>query len=717
MQFLRFSASNFNIDSFLNDLDNCHTFRNDSDDVLLNSSDVIKLWECWKCDFLQIIHKHAPLKQIRVKTRNNPWFNSDLQELIYHRDYLHKKAVKSKDHDIFQAYKHARNDVTNKIRLFKKEYYLTSLDESKFQPKKMWRTLKNVLPSKRKSSNIPTLNTADDFIKFYAGIGENINSKFDSEVTLPDMSSVTKDVNLAFVLEEISQDFVFQSLKFLKNDNTLDVLNFDGKILATAAPIILRSLTKIFNLSLKTGIVPQDWKLARVTPLYKGSGSKSEMGNFRPISVISFIPKIIEHHVKEQLVKYFIDNSLLRHHQFAYLKNHSTVTALHKFIDDVLLNINKGKITGACQIDLTKGFDSINHDILLYKLQCYGITYISLNWFTSYLYHRQQIVSCNGMLSEKENVTIGVPQGTILGPILYLIFVNDIIDILDNLINCIMYADDSSLYCTGNDISEVRSNLQLGLNVASEWFHNNRLLINSLKSSSILLGTRKRVNNVNLDIYISNNVLKQCKESKLLGLIIDESLQWDRHIDYLVKRISPKVGLLYRLSKFLPSTSLKTIYVTLIQPDIDYCVSIWANSANIHMMKIQRLQNRAARIICNNFDRNISSSTLLKSLNIMNIKQRQQYFILILMFKCMNGLAPTTLNDNLNFVNDSHSYVTRASVQNDLTLPKPNCEIFCQSFMYLGPLMWNSLPCHIRNISDIIQFKHIIKNYVMSNVS
>ena len=459
--------------------------------------------------------------------------------------------MKSKDHDIFQAYKHARNDVTNKIRLFKKEYYLTSLDESKFQPKKMWRTLKNVLPSKRKSSNIPTLNTADDFIKFYAGIGENINSKFDSEVTLPDMSSVTKDVNSAFVLEEISQDFVFQSLKLLKNDNTLDVLNFDGKILATAAPIILRSLTKIFNLSLKTGIVPQDWKLARVTPLYKGSGSKSEMGNFRPISVISFIPKIIEHHVKEQLVKYFIDNSLLRHHQFAYLKNHSTVTALHKFIDDVLLNINKGKITGACQIDLTKGFDSINHDLLLYKLQCYGITYISLNWFTSYLYHRQQIVSCNGMLSEKENVTIGVPQGTILGPILYLIFVNDIIDILDNLINCIMYADDSSLYCTG------------------------------------------------LDIYISNNVLKQCKESKLLGLIIDESLQWDRHIDYLVKRISPKVGLLYRLSKFLPSTSLKTIYVTLIQPDIYYCVSIWANSANIHMLKIQRLQNRAARIICN----------------------------------------------------------------------------------------------------------------------
>ena len=250
------------------------------------------------------------------------------------------------------------------------------------------------------------------------------------------------------------------------------------------------------------------------------------MGNFRPISVISFIPKIIEHHVKEQLVKYFIDNSLLRHHQFAYLKNHSTVTALHKFIDDVLLNINKGKITGACQIDLTKGFDSINHDLLLYKLQCYGITYISLNWFTSYLYHRQQIVSCNGIVSEKENVTIGVPQGTILGPILYLIFVNDIIDILDNLINCIMYADDSSLYCTGNDISEVRSNLQLGLNVASEWFHNNRLLINSLKSSSILLGTRQRVNNVILDIYISNNVLKQCKESKLLDLIIDESLQW-----------------------------------------------------------------------------------------------------------------------------------------------------------------------------------------------
>ena len=194
----------------------------------------------------------------------------------------------------------------------------------------------------------------------------------------------------------------------------------------------------------------------------------------------------------------------------------------------------------------------------------------SIKWFSSYLNNRNQVVSCNNTLSYKKSVNIGVPQGTILGPILYLLFVNDFADTLIGNIESIMYADDSSLYCCGDNINEMSLKLQNGLDVASKWFHDNRLLINSSKSNSILLGSRQRVMDINLDVSISNETLQQVAASKFLGLIVDSSIQWSEHVDYLIKKLSPKLGLLYHLSKFLPQDSLKTIYMTLIQADIDY---------------------------------------------------------------------------------------------------------------------------------------------------
>ena len=295
------------------------------------------------------------------------------------------------------------------------------------------------------------------------------------------------------------------------------------------------------------------------------------------------------------LNKYLCENSLLKNDQFAYVKYQSTVNALHTVVDIALNNINNSMLTGIVQLDLRKGFDTINHKILLYKLQKYGINANCLSWFQSYLNNRKQIVKCNNKLSVPCNLTIGVPQGTILGPTLFILYINDFSTFVDPVI-CLRYADDTSLVAWGKNIIEIQEKLQTGADKALQWLHNNRLFINSNKSSCLLLGSGQRLNNLSLNVSISVVGLNMCTETKLLGIIIDNSLSWEKQIEYVCSKVSPKIGILYRLSEFLSQNILNIIYNTIIQPDFDYCVTVWGNCSSVHFNKLQKLQNRAARI-------------------------------------------------------------------------------------------------------------------------
>ena len=226
----------------------------------------------------------------------------------------------------------------------------------------MWQTLKQIIPSKSKSNAVPS--------EYFSTIGNDINAHFGTDITLPSLKIFTES-SFEFITSNI--DFVRKKLNKLKYNTVLDVLDLDGRILSIAAPIISYSLCHIFNLSLNNGIVPYDWKLARITPLYKGKGNKNEMCYYCPI----------------------------------------------------LFNMNNRLLTGVCQLDIRKGFDSVNHEILLHKLEKYFVLDVSLSWFQSYLSSRSQIVKVNGKISNVCTVNIGVPQGTILGPVLFVIYVND----------------------------------------------------------------------------------------------------------------------------------------------------------------------------------------------------------------------------------------------------------------------------------------------------
>ena len=229
-----------------------------------------------------------------------------------------------------------------------------------------------------------------------------------------------------FEFHLVNEKSVREELLNLGSDSSTDVLGFDSKLLKLSAFEIAPVLCRLFNISLVTSVIPEDWKLAKVTPIFKDKGEKSDMNNYRPISVIGHIPKLLEKQVHKQLLNYFQDHKFISIDQSAYLKHHNTQTALHRVTDDFIDNISCNTFTGVCSFDIKKCFDSIDHDLLLTKMKLYGIINDELKWFESYLYERKQIVKCHNKCSEKRKICVGVPQGSVLGPLLLIIFVNDI---------------------------------------------------------------------------------------------------------------------------------------------------------------------------------------------------------------------------------------------------------------------------------------------------
>ena len=403
----------------------------------------------------------------------------------------------------------------------------------------------------------------------------------------------------------------------LPNSTFLDQTNLDNYLLQLAAHLIAPCLTYIFNLSLNSSCVPDSGKSASITPIYKGKGDRSECGNYRPISIIPTVIKIIEYHVKENLVSFLAHHHLLSPSQYAYTKGISTEMALHTLVDDTFVNMDKGKVTVACMLDLTKGFDRVCHEILLHKLHFYGIKGLSLQWFKSYLLNCTQFVKFNNSYSTKQHISIGVPQGLILGPILFLLNVNDFPQSFKNC-KCIIYAD----YTSSNNPTLLKNTIQNALSEASDWLGKNLLVVNTSKSNFITLVNPSRVDNLRLSLQLSDEYLPFSNSSKLLGVVIDSSLSLKDHVNSLLK----KLGLLHRLSFTLPQNVLVSLYLSIIQPHIAYCLSVWGSCNKTTMNSIQKIQNRAARIVTKCIDFNIRSIDLIRQLKWMTFEERCIYF-------------------------------------------------------------------------------------------
>ncbi|CAB4006755.1 Hypothetical predicted protein, partial [Paramuricea clavata] len=331
------------------------------------------------------------------------------------------------------------------------------------------------------------------------------------------------------------------------------------KLLQVAGGAIVVPLTYIFNQSLKTGIFPDDWKIAKVTPIHK-SEEKTLCGNYRPISVISIVPKVFEKVVHEQLMKYLEHHQIISKFQSGFRVNHSTETSLLHVTNSWLANMDAGLINGVLFLDLKKAFDTVNHKILLSKLGFYGIRGLALSWFQSYLSNRKQICKVNNSLSTFQNITCGIPQGSNLGPLLFTIYINDLPNSLE-ITEPAMFADDTSLTATGESSFEIEYKLGGEIQNVKTWLDANKLTLNEEKTEYMLIGSGKRLKQIRNDpiIKIRDHIIKRVYKKKVLGLEIDDKLQWTKHVEKQTKKISCSIAMLRKVKPYVPQATLQMI--------------------------------------------------------------------------------------------------------------------------------------------------------------
>ena len=377
-----------------------------------------------------------------------------------------------------------------------------------------------------------------------------------------------------FSIPTISDREVLEIIKSLPSNVATGLDGISPLLLKLIAPAIAPSLAKVINCSIINSICPAQLKLARVTPIYK-QGSKNDVDNYRPISVLPVISKILEKHVCNHFSSFLITHNLLHKCQSGFRANHSCETILVKITDEWLEAMDKGLFTGVVMIDLRKAFDVVDHKLLLKKLQIYGLNGNSLKWFKRYLSGRYQKVCVDGKLSEQLSIQSGVPQGSILGPALFLLFINDLPLVLKNNIG--IYADDSTLYASALTLADVEEKTRPDIDAVSKWAKENKMKMHPAKTKYSIISTRQKIANSRkqtLDLPVDGMQLSKVESEGVLGVYIDSHLTWNEHIDILCRKLLQRIAILGRARRYLPTKYRLLLYNASIKPLFTYCCTV-----------------------------------------------------------------------------------------------------------------------------------------------
>ena len=431
-----------------------------------------------------------------------------------------------------------------------------------------------------------------------------------------------------------------------------------------------------------SGTVPIEWKTARVIPLFK-EGQSNDMSNYRPISILPAVSKILGRAVQRQLTKYLHEHKLLSPYQNGFRKMHSTEFTVISLTDTIRRNIHQGQLTGTVFIDMSKGFDSINHVLLLEMLRSFGIMNEEILWFENYISDRTQVVDYQNTFPEPQPITSGVPQESILGPLLFVLFVNDMPDLVKTS-HLLMYADDAVLYCADKDVHVIERKLNEELNTIATWLSEISLFLNKKKTKCMLFGTCPKLKNIiGFNIKIQNYVIENVTEFSYLGIVLDKCLSWNDHIKYVISRAGKRIGMLGRIRSNLTIYCANTVYTSYIRPILDYCDTVWSCCGKGNTKLIEKLQRRAARIVM----KSDSSDNALDNLKWEVLEARRNRHTFNLVKKCLVGRCPNFLRKYFMLNREVVSRMTRQSKM--LHTPKVRTEIAKQSFFYNGRIIYN----------------------------
>ena len=492
----------------------------------------------------------------------------------------------------------------------------------------------------------------------------------------------------------------------MKDSNAIDVNGLSKSIFDNIIDDVLPHITKLCNLSFEAGIFPEGMKVGKIIPIYK-SGSKKICSNYRPISILPFLSKILEKLYNSRLYNFLQTYELLNASQYGFRKNMSTSQAATDYFETITDILKSNKAAVSVSLDLTKAFDSLSHKVLLKKLHHYGIRGVAHTWLKSYLTDRQQTLTlARGEIhSNYKTITHGVPQGSVLGPTLFLIYINDIIN-SSNIFKYILFADDTTLIYGFDPSSDPTDDINSGLNNTQKWLNCNKLALNVNKTQAILYGktTHKPV------IKINNEPIHFVDKINLLGTIFDKNLTFKPHIAKICSKASRALGLLNQSKGLLPKYIKRTIYFSLIHPHLTQSIELWGGTAKSTINPIITLQKRAVPII-SNAPYNSQTNLLFKGLKIPKINDIYHVQINLLMYKAFHNHLPH--NIQRLFARSQQNRTTRQNALN-LKVSRKSTKIQNLKPSIFGPYVWNQLNASVREKNSIHLFKSHLKKLVFS---
>ena len=662
-----------------------------------------------------------PLKTLEIKVNNSkPWITSAILKSISTKNKLYSLNKKSPSPLRELNYKKYRNKLNHIIKLAEKHYYKDKFELYKNDLKKSWGLIKTIIgkqksrPQPCKQFQINDTMTDDPmlitnkFNDYFVNIGNSLANKIKS--TGDHFSKyLSGDYLQSFYMTPATEDEVNKIIHNLK-DSASGWDEIPAKTIKSVKTDITGPVTYLCNLSFSTGIVPWELKLAKVVPIFK-SGSVSSFTNYRPVSVLCAFSKIYERLVYNRLINFLYLNDTLYKYQFGFREKHSTELALILLLDKITSAIENNEYTVAVFLDLSKAFDMVNHNILLSKLEFYGVRGLPLNWFSSYLSNRNQYVRYNGHDSCKSNISCGVPQGSILGPLLFLVFINDLHNVSKKLF-FVLFADDSNLLLSGSNLNDLCKQMNAELKNVVNWFKTNKLCLNVKKTNFMVFSAKnKSCAQSQLSISVDDVTVDQVYQTKFLGVIIESKLNWTSHIDYVAGKISKCIGIITKARKILNEKTLTGLYYTFVYPYLNYCCSVWGMAPEIHISKLHKLQKRIVRVISGK-PRLFPSSDIFKCLKILPIQLLNTLKLSLFCYKLKMGNLPSIFDEFTTTVNDVHDHYTRSS--HLFFIGTPRTLYAKNSIRYRAPFTWNSLSFDLQNSKSESCFKRKLMSHLLS---
>jgi hypothetical protein len=713
---------NINVDNLNEDI------RNSSLNQFCNyNSNVTDATSMFKYILGSLLDHHAPEKRLEVKNRiNTPWYSNALREKKREVRKLEKAWRKTKDALSGFEYRYRLQELSVLAESEKKTFYKNQIVQHKGNMKMLYRTI-NVLTKPEQPRTLPQAASVEElcnkFVNFYGDKIDKIRVELIQHNVEENDDDVRILINCLHNFQSETEASIMEIItKMPSKTCKLDCL--PTNILKKCLPSLIKFITILVNLSFLQGTFPETLKDALVIPLLKKLGlDPSIFNHFRPVSNIEFLSKVMEKAAAHQLTDYMRINHLFEDLQSSYKTGHSTETALIRIQDDMCKSIDEGNAIILLLLDLSSAFDTVDHNILIKRLEnYYGIKDLALSWIKTYLTGRRQAVTIDGMRSEWKPLKCGVPQGSILGPILFTLYTQPLCDILRSKgVDFHLYADDTQIYwqfrCIRDRCDYVIAKLKIEecVQTIKTWMRNNMLKLNDGKSELLVISSRGQLNHLTPDtsIMVGGHELEAKSAVRNLGVMLDKHLSMEDNISKVMSKCFMNIKKIYRIRGFIDRNTTKILMNSLVLSHIDYCSALYKGIPNKSVKRLQRAQNAAARLIFQ-VDRRTDSKPLIQELNWLTVSQRIDYKCLLIGFKVINDLGPKYLSDLISMYDPVVDL--RSSFNFNLNSVRCNRVTFgYRRFSVYLPPMWNSLPSDIKLAPTVQSFKKQIKEFIRNN--